>query len=502
MRRALTWLSTARLATAILFVALFAMAVQFPAGNDTWWHLRAGQVTLQTGHILQTDLFSHTRYGQSWVNHSWLSQVILYWLFDQLSYAGLELWVRGIVTATFVLVFLQMKGNAFVRAFVTMLAAATSAVIWAARPQLLSFLLTAAVAHVLYLYKWEGVNRLWVLPPLFVLWVNLHAGYALGFMVLAGYLVGEVLNHALNLVAPSDTPVIDWPGLGHLLGISLLSALLLVINPNTTRMWTYYLDTVGIGALQDFIQEWQSPDFHPIHMQPFIWLLLATLAAIGLSEQRPDASDLTLIAMFAYAALLAGRNIAPFALVTAPVLSRHVTATLNSWRRKAAEEGRLRLRGLRRRPTPLLGALNWGILFLVIALGVANVWRPLWTDLNERRQEERYPMEAIQWIEENDPPGRMFNPYNWGGMLIWRLWPEQRVFVDGRTDLFGDEVLGEYITVQAAQPGFDEILDKYGVGFVLARPHDPLSTVLACTGDWEHGYKDGQAVVWLREKVE
>jgi hypothetical protein len=87
----LLWFNTRRLVVAILFVALFAMAVRVPVDTDTWWHLAAGRETLKSNHILQTDLFSHTRYGSPWINHSWLSQVILYWLFERVSYAGLGL---------------------------------------------------------------------------------------------------------------------------------------------------------------------------------------------------------------------------------------------------------------------------------------------------------------------------------------------------------------------------------------------------------------------------
>ena len=74
--------NTTRLATAILFVAVFAMAARTPADTDTWWHLQAGRVTLESGRILQSDVFSHTRQGQPWINHSWLSQIILYLLFS------------------------------------------------------------------------------------------------------------------------------------------------------------------------------------------------------------------------------------------------------------------------------------------------------------------------------------------------------------------------------------------------------------------------------------
>jgi hypothetical protein len=498
IRRLLLWFNARRLVVAILFVALFAMAVRAPVDTDTWWHLKAGKVTLESGRILQTDLFSHTRYGSDWVNHSWLSQVILYWLFDHFSYAGLGLWMGGVVAAAFVFVYLQMEGDPFSRAFVLVLAAATSSVIWVARPQLLSFLLTAVVAYILYLFKWRGVNRLWLLPPVFVLWVNLHAGYALGFMVLAAFVAGEVFNCVWRLIGgggtEEDSPLMPWRGIGMIVGVALLSALLLVINPYGIRMWTYYLDTVGIGALQDFIQEWQSPDFHPLYTHPFIWLLLGTMAAIGLSGRRADGTDLALVGMFAYASLLAGRNFGPFALVVAPVLSRHVSAILARW----GGAGRWRL--FSNRPVrPVKGAVNLVLLLVVVLVAVAKVWLPLTPAFNEQEQRESLPVGAAAWILENRPEGEMFNPYNWGGYLIWSLYPEYGVFVDGRTDLYGDELLRQYLRVQLGRPGCDEILTTYDVNFVLTYPDDALSMRLACSGEWREIYRDDVAVVWEHE---
>jgi hypothetical protein len=493
VRRLLLWLNTRRLVVAILFVALFAMAVRAPVDTDTWWHLKAGQVTLESGQIIRSDPFSHTFYGAPWVAYSWFSEVILYWLFRTFSYAGLGVLIGVMVAAAFAFVYLQMEGDSFSRAFVIILAAATSAVVWIARPHLFSFLLTAVLAYILYLFKWRGVNRLWLLPPLFVLWVNLHAGYALGFMVLAAFVAGEVLNRLLALIAPTDDPVLGWREIGLVIGLAVLSFLLLAIHPNTVQMWTYYVDTVRISFLQDFIQEWQSPDFHPLYVQPFIWLLLGTLAAVGLSGRRVDGVDLALVGMFAYASFVARRNFGPFALVTAPVLSRHVAAALK----------RFGLSGwLNRRPArgrPIAGAVNVVLLALVIGLAVVKVLTPLNFDFNAQRQRESLPVDAAAWILENRPEGEMFNPYNWGGYLMWALWPKYRVFVDGRTDMYGDAFLREHRRVQLGQPGFEETLDEYNVDLIVTYPGDALSARLECVGGWTAVYRDDVAVIWVRD---
>jgi hypothetical protein len=503
IRRLLLWFNVRRLVVAILFVALFAMAVRVPVDTDTWWHLAAGRVTLESGKILRTDLFSHTRYGSDWVNHSWLSQVILYWLFEHFSYAGLGLWMGAVVTVAFAFVYLQMEGDPFARGIILILAAATSSVIWVARPQLFSFLLTAIVAYVLYLFKWRKINRLWLLPPVFLVWVNLHAGYALGFMVMAAFVIGEVFNRVWHVLggaredsegADGDTPLLSWRDIGMIIGVALLSVLILVVNPYTTRMWVYYLDTVGIGALQDFIQEWQSPDFHPLHTHPFIWLLLGCLSVMGLSGRRADGTDLAMVGMFAYASLLAGRNFGPFALIVAPVLSRHTSAMLARW----SKAGGWKLFS-RRSTRPLMGLLNLVLLLLVVGLAVLKVWTPLTAEFNEQEQRKSLPVDAAAWVLANRPEGEMFNSYNWGGYLIWALYPHYGVFVDGRTDLYGDEFLREYLRAQLGKPGFEETLSKYDINLVITYPDDALSVQLDCAGSWRNAYEDEVAVVWVRE---
>jgi hypothetical protein len=290
---------------------------------------------------------------------------------------------------------------------------------------------------------------------------------------------------------PGDDPIVSWQGIGLVIGVAILSAVLLVINPNSTRMWTYYLETVRIEVLRDVIQEWQSPDFHPLHTQPFIWFLLATMAAMGLSGRRVDGTDLVLVGGFAYAGLLAGRNFGPFALVAAPVLSRHVTAIGSSlWERR---------KGPRRRVASGRAAINWSLLVVVVALAAVKIQRPLQPAFNEALHRERLPVGAIEWIEEHQPEGRMFNHYNWGGYLIWRLWPDYRVFVDGRTDLYGDAFLRQYLETQLGKPGFAETLREYAVRLILMPSESTLSTRLACEGGWKEAYRDDVAAVWVKE---
>ncbi len=466
------------------------MAVRTPVDTDMWWHLRSGQHIVETRVLPLTDPFSHTRSGEPWINHGWLAQIALYGAYAIGGFPALAILVALLVVAAFVCVWKQMDGGPFLRAFVLVLAAITSAVIWAPRPQMFSFALTAVAGYLVYLYKWRQIDRLWLLPPIFVLWANLHGGFAVGFILLAGSIAGEVINHLLRHAGPE---VLSWRRLGKLVALTALSYALLVINPNTTAMYTYPLRTINIGVLRDFIQEWSSPDFHLLFVQPFIWLLVATLAAIGWSGRRLDGGDFALAAGFAYSALLAGRNIAPFALVCAPVLARHAKPAMETIRQRLGWQ-------MTSSPPSRPGVvwLNWLILIVVALLAGLKIVAPLLPPVREQAERETLPVDAVNWIEANRPAGRMFNSYNWGGYLIWRLWPDAPVYVDGRTDLYDDAFLRDYLRVAGAQPGFESVLERDRIGWVFVEASSALDVALSREAAWTSVYRDDMAVVFSR----
>jgi hypothetical protein len=191
------------------------------------------------------------------------------------------------------------------------------------RPQLISLVMFALVAYLLYLYKWKKIDHLWLTAPIFILWSNLHGGYVLGLLLIASMVMGEFFNQLQCRQAEEVLARKDLARLGLWLVVGVL---VVVINPNGVAMWAIPFKTVGVRALQEFIYEWGSPDFHQIAQQPFLWMLLMIFAAAGISPKRLDGSELISLAGFAYLAFMARRNFGPFAIVAAPVLSRHLYA--------------------------------------------------------------------------------------------------------------------------------------------------------------------------------
>jgi hypothetical protein len=497
-RRTRFGLTTGALLVAILFVAIFAMAIRQPTDTDTWWHLKSGQLMWETGQVLRTDPFSHTVAGQPWINHGWLAQVLLWPVYRALGLAGLALLLAAIVTVAFALVYSQCQGKPYIATFVVLLAAVASSVIWAIRPQIFSLLLAAIVAYLLDRYKRMGNSRwLWPLPLLVALWVNCHGGFVIAFILMGCYLVGETLNR-LTTTSPSAFQI------KPLLVVMLLCIPAILLNPNTIKMIPYAYQTVSIGQLQDFIQEWAAPDFHNLQLHPFIWLLLLTLAAMGLSRRRADWTNLALVGIFGYMGLLAVRNIALFALVAPPVLTRHAVAALDdlalvprlSWLAALTHT----LSPARPRRTQTL--LNLLLLLLVLVGAGAKAGLDLARLQDPAVWGRGLPLEAVQYLREQEMPGPMFNTYNWGGYLIWSLYPGERVFVDGRTDLYAlnSRVLEDYAVVHWLRPGWRQVLDNYGIGFILTERTGLLDVMLAETGGWQAAYQDDIAVIYVRSQ--
>jgi hypothetical protein len=487
----------------VLFILVFAMAARTPLDSDMWWHLRAGQQTWQTGRPMLVDTFSYTRSGETWINHSWLSQVGMYLVFKAWGYLGLGALVAALAALSMGLVYAQMEGPPLLRGFVIVLATAVAAVVWSPRPQMASLVLFGIVGYLLYLYKWRAVDRLWLLPLVFVLWSNLHGGYVLGLLLILAMIAGEMLNHILGL---DSERVIPWSGIGRLALWGLASWLVVVVNPNGPAMWAIPFRTVEVGVLQDYISEWASPDFHQFVQQPFLWLLFATFGVVGLSGRRLDGSDLVAFVGFGYLALLARRNFGPFAMVAAPVLSRHLPVLLESWVERVRLswlQAKSRLPFLNKLPQsrPLspgisktLNALIIGLLALVAVVKVYLVTNPVLVDYFERRT---FPVAAVSWVDANRPPGNLFNAYNWGGYLLWNL-PQYPVFVDGRTDLYNDQLLEEYLRIVAGGTDALGLLDAHSVNLVLVEAGSALGRLLEASPEWQRPFEDDRAAAFVR----
>lgn len=490
----------------VLLLLVFAMAARTPLDTDMWWHLRAGEGTWLSRVPMMVDTFSYTRYGETWINHSWLSQVGIYLLFRVGGYPALALAVAILATLSMALVYLQMQGHPLLRGFVLVLASAVAAKVWSPRPQLVSLVLFGLVGYILYLFKWRKRDHLWLLPLIFVLWSNLHGGYVLGLLLLATMIGGEGLNH---LLAIDRSEKVSGKGIRRILLWGLVSAFVVVINPNGIGMWLIPFRTVGVESLQNYVSEWASPDFHDLTQQPFLWMLLGILGLAGISRRRLDGTDLVSVAGFAYLAFLARRNFGPFAMVAAPLVSRQLVTLYDenreliwSYRDRFLQPGWLsrmnrKQNGMSPGVIKILNSFVIGILILACGLKLYAVSSP---EAIGTYMQDMFPQGAVSWIEANQPSGHLFNSYNWGGYLIWAL-RDYPVYVDGRTDLYDDDLLKEYKHITNAEDGWEKVLGRRQINLVLVEMDSGLEKALRLDAAWTERYRDGQSVVYTRSDL-
>lgn len=461
---------------------IFALAVRQSAyiDPDLWWHLQTGQDIVATKTIPHVDIYSFTKAGSEWVTHEWLSEVLIYGIYRLSGWGGLLFVFSALITIALYITYRRSDGKPYVAAMGMLLAAASSSPLFGIRPQMITFLFASIYIALLTRYERDGRSRpLWWMAPMMLLWVNLHAGYALGLALIVLYLISFVIDHKWTLIRP-------------LAPILLLCTAIVPLNPNGFRMFSYPFETLTSPAMAAYIEEWASPDFHKVMFLPLALLIFMLLGSLALATKRASAGELFLLVVTGFGALRSARHIPIFALIAVPILARHVWSLLTE-------------RGWEKRLTTpeapaAAGALAFTIIFLLApaALGAFRVQHFV---ANQPAYEAKnYPVGAVNYLQKNHLPGPIYNRYGWGGYLIRRLYPDYRVYIDGRADVYGDAFMVETMKTFDGHPQWREPLDRLAVRTVLIPPTAPLSSLLRQDNQWQKVYEDRQAVIFTKKE--
>ncbi len=474
-----------------LFLMIFFSALRVPLDSDFFWHIHAGAISISEKAPLLVDLFSFSRYGATWVNHSWLSEIIYYLIFHYFSYRGVMIFVAVIATLTMWLIYRRMKGSALLRSFVMIFTILISAVIWAPRPQLFTLLCFAILANLidLFLNTKERKYALYILL-LFLVWSNLHAGFSIGIaylgLILAGRLIDGILIKEVNGV--------DLKFILVLLGLIILSSVIVCLNPNGVNVWKVQFDTVSIRSLQNFIDEWASPNFHQISLQPYLWVWMLFVFLLAVGQTSFSVEQILPIVFFGALGFIAKRNFAPFAIVIFPPLSELIIAFYKSRIEKSWFFIEIKKLTKIKNVEPKLvvqKGINLcvvGVIFLFVMAKILYLGAP---QIMEAYESNQYPAEAINYLSLNGfPDGNVLNPYEWGGYIAWKI-PNLKIFVDGRTDLFGDKIILDWLKMVNADEGWEVSLKDYEIHWVFLKPGTPLIKELSSRG-WQTIYEDQQ----------
>ncbi|MEJ5364641.1 MAG: hypothetical protein WHS86_06060 [Desulfosoma sp.] len=498
--RFLKILDTYRLGLLVFFgkVAVFS-TLRDP---DYYWHLKTGEIILAEGRLPKTDPFSFTRPGSPWVLHEWLFQVILYLVHRAGGPWAVRALMAGLAAAAVVFagrtarLFLPSKNAVLLVSlpFMVYLAVGVSP-----RPQLVTYVFLSFLIYALFQEKYAGKPRLLGLVPLLmVAWVNAHAGYMMGIVLLWLFAVCEAVRLRLHGPVPHG----DRGRLYRLAMVAAAAAAASTINPYFIEHWLYPFQVSAMWASTHFISEWQSPNFHGLLDKGYLGLIALWVVFLVFNRQKPDVTELAVPAVVVLLSFQAVRHMPLVALV----LISHCALSLSrgfddAWPLRPLQAAWQRYKQGKGRGSRELGDLEY--VFNWILLGVAGVAAyglyPTWAAGEPLRLNSLLPVDAVEFVEREGVRGRVFNTYHFGGYLIFKFYPDQKVFVDGRADMYGDEFLKEYDVMYRGKPGWEDAFDPYGIDYVVCERNAPIRQLLIARGDFRLVYDDESNSVLVKD---
>jgi hypothetical protein len=459
---------------AILLMACFSTEV---ADSDTFWHLQTGRYLLERHQLPIPDPFSFTTYmGKPLpmeetmraynLTFEWLAQIMIYIVYAVGGFGGLVLWRASLMTAFCGLAglwawrrsqdFYRALAAAFVTAFV-------ASYFNSDRPYQVTYVMIVATILILEYRRW-----MWLLPPMFLVWANCHGGFVMGFVVLGAYCAESLWQRFRG------RPEVDERRLWLVTAVCVPAAFL---NPNGF-LTLYILAAYKQSSLMSTIYEWQKPALWP---PSFLSLLLLSAAAVLVwQRRRTRLVDWLLLGLFGAAYFSAVRNSNLVGLVAPVLIAAYLPGkrVLPRWTEWAA------------------AALLAAAIVVPFARGRA---------FQLRSAEWKYPAGAADFLLAHHITQPMFQSFEKGGYLIWRDWPQERSFIDGRC--LNETVFADYLRMVKYLPGTRDLLNRYGIEVVVMNAFEansgatyvlPLALADPSEKEWKMVYADAGAAVFMR----
>jgi hypothetical protein len=468
--------------------------------GDTGWHIRTGQYILEHHSVPTQDLFSFSRPGAAWFAWEWLTDVTYAVLFQM---GGLKAIVlqAGVMIAAFATVVLRYTlwrgANSLVAAFTTLLAVGASSMHFLARPHLFTLLLLPICLWLVEADRRKNTRWLWALIPLTALWTNLHGGFVI-FLACLGLLVAAcgvevVLEHSQGLVGQKGAA--SWRPLRRysllLVGCSLAS----LVNPYGIQLHVHIYDYLRADWIKNIVQEFQAPTFRSEGQLQYEILLLAGLIAIGFLLRRRLFAEALWVLFLAHSSLISVRHAPLYATVAAPLIACEISEW---WRAGVAglkKSSALRiLYQLGADLTP--GFRRTSVWPVVLILTLAAMDAPL-------KWPRDFPAELFPTAMVHQHPGliasgRLLTPDQWGDYIIYSFYPRQKVYVDGRSDFYGEKLGQEYLHLMQGAYDWRAILDRNGFDVALLPVDWPLASMLKLDPSWQVVQDDTKVILFRR----
>lgn len=462
---------------AILVGKVFWTCRERIVDTDLGWHLRNGQFVVTNRSLPSHDLYSFTAAGSSWLDHSWLSEVFYYTAYGKLGLQGIFVVFILAVASLLVTVFLLSLKRAedpLSAAVATIFGGLLAMVGFTPRAQNFGWLCFVGIFAIVLIYRDRRRAPLWLVPILFWVWINCHGGWPFGLAIFAIVFGSGLIRSDVGGLLTDPWTRTEIRRLAITFAVSLIA---LFANPYGYRLVLYPVDmifrqklNVGLGG------EWASVDFNDSR-GVFVMIVLGAVFVMALMPRRRWRIDEVLLIAFAlFCGLKHIRFLIASGIVLPPVLAPQL-GRLSSY--DGTHERRV---------------LNAVIIFVVACM---LLFAFPTTQHLQAELDNFFPAGAVHYLSEHPQQGNMFNQYEWGGYLEWKL-PQVKTFIDSRTDIFEyKDVLRDYVAISTMNQT-DGLLLSYNVEYILYPADSPLAHFLSQDPKWQCIFQDGQAVIYRR----
>ena len=428
--------------------------------------------------------FSYSRAGAPWFAWEWLTDV-------QYSLLHMRWGLGGVAVASGLLIcasaytllrsMLWAEANVFVSLVLTLLYVGASSLHHHARPHVWTLWLFAVATGLLIRDRKQPTRLVWLLVPLVAVWTNLHGGFLALIACLGLAAIGTLIE---NLP--------EWRKSLRYFGLTAACFAASVLNPYGFRLHAHIADYLQSGFIHDAVQEFQSPVFRSESMRQFELVLLVGIICAGFLLVRKRYVESLWILYFAHAALTSARHIPLFLIVSSPIIAMEATSWWNVFFATAPRNSIRQILdalshdvcvGFRRSTVWLAPGIA-----LAVTLTAAQHWPSDFA--------KTFPLQIVATHQERILGARLFTTDQWGDYILYKLWPRQKVFIDGRSDFYGEKIGSEYLSLMGADYKWPEIAKKYGFNLMLLPVKWPLASVLKLDSNWHAVADDGIAILF------
>ncbi len=463
----------------MLVGAVFIAGQYFAVDPDLWWHIKNGQNILATHRWPTADPYSFTVAGTPWLSYEWLGDVLFGAVARFAGVRGLDalLIILGSAIVIALYIYATLRSGNSKAAFVT--AAALYVLVTPSlslRPQMLGYLFIVLTLISLEYFRRGKLWSLWFLPPLFLAWINTHGSWVIGLGVLVVVLAGGLINLRLGSIEARRWSARERV---HLEVALLLCLSVIPLTPYGTQLAAYpFTVASSLPVNVANVLEWQPMPFNLLGGKIFLVLLLGFFVAQMALRFSCKLDDLVLFLGGTALACLHLRFIllfVPFFSALLVMLVAHWVPPYNRLKDQYVVNALLM--------ATIIGAMVW---YFPTRNGIEEIIS------------RNFPVRAVNYLRNHPVPGRMYNTYGYGGYLIWAR-PEQKVFIDGRGDLY--EVGGafsDYLEAANLKPAAFAVLRAYRIQSCLLDRSEALATVLSNHPDWRQEYSDDVSILFVK----